>query len=752
MKKIIITSLSFIVIIGIAISVYLYKTSASDFFDYSGSISADTSADIVITRDRRGVPAIKVTDPSDIYYALGLVHAQDRLPEMEYYRTVAKGNGDSVIRGDEGKILSKMAFAMDFYGKADELLLNLKEPYKSHIEKYIKGINDARSRISYRKIMRSPEDDTPWTSRDCLAIYVLLEWTSSFLSNYELLLPIDSKKNHPALEDLIPKGVISVYSYKEADQIAGVKKIHSAIKNNVSSPGKGYALYTLKSFNRESSALVRYSADSDIFPLYYPVSVINKDTTAYAVSFAGLPFFNSVVSEKFSFSIFDASIDAMDFYFIPVIKKDNDEMYASEFDIKKFSNINLPPKYSGEKIRRTDYGPVISDIVSQKNDTSCVVLDKISIDEKNIVSRFNISLSNNINSALNAIASDTGYPKAVMLASGRDALKSMMGSIPVRSIRNNFFKNSFYAKRYLNLSYHKAYPKGELLYVSGIIHENDFNDLNEFIVYKYDEQYKLLKDLTVTDLTKIKMTEFVETNESKALSEFALQTMKLLENVPVTSAKLSRVYLSDWKGDFSADTIAPTIAYQIIFSMVSEVLNDDIGNDVSGILENPTLVYEKLPEFLDNGNSPIIDNTKTIEEIETIDKAFNSAFLKGMRVLHRSYGPEMGKWRWGRVANTEFRIPYVKKSSVFSGPSKSCYTEDAKYNGCVTYSAEKGMTFIPNSSVSILMAETTYWSTNFALSSNPRSQYYCTEISSSRLNPFDVRDTLYTFTIIPKNK
>ena len=60
---------------------------------YSGSVSLKgLNAEVEVIFDDYGIPHIYAENEEDVYYALGYVHAQDRLFQMEIMRRV--GGGD----------------------------------------------------------------------------------------------------------------------------------------------------------------------------------------------------------------------------------------------------------------------------------------------------------------------------------------------------------------------------------------------------------------------------------------------------------------------------------------------------------------------------------------------------------------------------------------------------------------------------------------------------------------------------------
>src|SRR5690606_14768806 len=58
---------------------------------------AGLQADVTVTRDERGVPYIEASSMEDAYRALGFVHAQDRLAQMEFMRRFGTGRLSEVL-------------------------------------------------------------------------------------------------------------------------------------------------------------------------------------------------------------------------------------------------------------------------------------------------------------------------------------------------------------------------------------------------------------------------------------------------------------------------------------------------------------------------------------------------------------------------------------------------------------------------------------------------------------------------------
>ena len=81
--------------------------------DYSGTqVVAGLSAPVEIVRDANAVPHIRASSELDAFFALGLVHAQDRLWQMELTRRAAQGRLSELF-GERTVALDRLVRTLD---------------------------------------------------------------------------------------------------------------------------------------------------------------------------------------------------------------------------------------------------------------------------------------------------------------------------------------------------------------------------------------------------------------------------------------------------------------------------------------------------------------------------------------------------------------------------------------------------------------------------------------------------------------
>lgn len=98
------------------------------------------SGQVEIRRDPRGVPYIYADNKSDLFFAQGYVHAQDRLWQMEINRRIANGQLSEVL-GSKALDTDRLSRTLGFARNARKDLQLIPKEMVSHLEAYCAGIN-----------------------------------------------------------------------------------------------------------------------------------------------------------------------------------------------------------------------------------------------------------------------------------------------------------------------------------------------------------------------------------------------------------------------------------------------------------------------------------------------------------------------------------------------------------------------------------------------------------------------------------
>jgi penicillin amidase len=146
---------------------------------------AGATAPVEIVRDRHGVPHIYAASEADAYFALGYVHAQDRLWQMEVDRRIGAGRLAELL-GKAAVNLDVLMRTYGLYDHAERGLANLDRETRSLLESYAAGVNSFLDRrrdswlptylrlpVEFAIFLLSPE---PWRPADSLVRLKVRAW------------------------------------------------------------------------------------------------------------------------------------------------------------------------------------------------------------------------------------------------------------------------------------------------------------------------------------------------------------------------------------------------------------------------------------------------------------------------------------------------------------------------------------------------------------------------------------------------
>ncbi|HOA07124.1 MAG TPA: penicillin acylase family protein, partial [Spirochaetota bacterium] len=234
---------------------------------YSGVIEGESSSQIIIERSEFGCPIVHVDNREDMFYALGFLHAQDRLPLMEYLRMLTD---DSISFDDDEKIseLKKIIRRTGLKHYASICSENISDSSKSLLDSYIKGINNYKNKFSYKKTASNDYSGNNWTNEDVIALFYLLEFSGRFINYRELSVAMPEEKKVWA-DELFGKENSVVYAQSDSEFVNGFRKISERLENAIGRYGEGFVYFS--SINSEKIYGLKLMSSSVIYPLWYPV-------------------------------------------------------------------------------------------------------------------------------------------------------------------------------------------------------------------------------------------------------------------------------------------------------------------------------------------------------------------------------------------------------------------------------------------------------------------------------------------------
>ena len=172
----------------------IYYLAAQSLPNYAQNLQfSQAQGSIEIIRDTANVPHIEAENDHDIFFALGFVHAQDRLWHMAMLRRTAQGRLSEVF-GARSLETDKLMRRLDLYSYAADSLQYQTAQAQAALSAYAAGVNARIEHINRAALGRGAPEmflfDSPfaaWQPIDSLALLKLIGFQQSGHLKEEIL-------------------------------------------------------------------------------------------------------------------------------------------------------------------------------------------------------------------------------------------------------------------------------------------------------------------------------------------------------------------------------------------------------------------------------------------------------------------------------------------------------------------------------------------------------------------------------------
>ncbi|MCJ9429167.1 penicillin acylase family protein [Kordiimonas marina] len=336
------------------------------------------TADITIARDSHDVPHIDAATDNDLYFAMGYVHAQDRLWQMEINRRIGHGRLAEVV-GKPGLGIDRYMRTLGFSRKAEAALKQMPADVVASLQAYADGVN---AYIKGHKGALPPEflltgdKPEPWKPVDTIVWQKLMWLDLSGNMRREIA-------RARLLTKLTPTQVQSIYPAYPGDKASALPDLASiyaktplkevaSIVGPEMPPGYGSNNWVISGDHTKSGKPL-LANDPHLTlttpSIWYLVRLHNRTTGAnlVGVSFPGTP---SVVlghNDHIAWGFTNTEPDCQDLFIEKLV--DGGKRYLTPHGPADFITHKEVIHVKGEKdvtltVRETRHGPVLSDALS----------------------------------------------------------------------------------------------------------------------------------------------------------------------------------------------------------------------------------------------------------------------------------------------------------------------------------------------------------------------------------------------------
>ena len=172
-------------VLSVAAAAWGGWTARRSFPQTSGTaVASGLDGPVDVVRDENGIAQIYADSASDLFFAQGYVHAQDRFYEMDFRRHVVAGRLAELV-GSDALDTDLYVRSLGWYDVAAQELALLEPSSRSYLQAYADGVNaylDGRTAselsLEYALLGLTGPDyaPEPWTPTDSLAWLKALAW------------------------------------------------------------------------------------------------------------------------------------------------------------------------------------------------------------------------------------------------------------------------------------------------------------------------------------------------------------------------------------------------------------------------------------------------------------------------------------------------------------------------------------------------------------------------------------------------
>lgn len=672
----------------------------------SGTLDVEhMTAPVSVRYDERGVPHIQAQNEADMYRALGYVHAQDRLFQMEMLRRLARGELAAVL-GPKLLESDRLFRTLGLAAHAERYVQTLdpQSPSTQALAAYLDGVNqyqDNHAAPLEFDLLGIPK--RPFTAQDTVAItgYLAYSFAAAFKTE-PVLTYIRDELGPEYLAPLLPEWNPLGATYRPkpnesearltppAPDWTGLSRVASASDEAMSAAGLGLFQGSnawVVSGQRTASGKPLLAGDPHIGfsvpAVWYEAHLSAPGFELYGHHLALNPFALLGHNNQFGWSLTLFENDDMDFVAETTAPQNPKLVWHQQqwvplqersetIRVKGAASVTL-------QLRSSPHGPIITDafkdVLSDDHAKRPVALWWTFLQTPNplLQAFYELNRANTRDSA-RAAASKIYAPGLNVLwaSSSGDIAWWAAAKLPQRPAGVNplFILDAQKGEAEKPGYYHFSFNPHEENPTRGYIVSANQQPNSAVPVPGYylpaDRAQRLdaqLSDAAVRwDMLN---TQKLQLDTSNAYGPRMLQILLPLLQTTTTDPT-DRAFLEPlekWDGSYTPDSVAATLFSQLRYELAVVTFGNELDEAQFASLLRSPLFDEALMRLAADANSPWWDNVDTKAK-ETRSDAVQLAWTQTLQHLRKLYGTSVVEWSWGRIHTLTHPHPLGQKKPL----------------------------------------------------------------------------------------
>jgi penicillin amidase len=634
----------------------------------SGEITlSGLEAPVTIQRDDRGVPTVRAQTSNDAYFALGLLHAQDRLFQMDAMRRLGAGRLAEVI-GPELLSTDRLMRTLGLYASAEAQVAAASPALKQALDAYSAGVNAYLG-----------NHEGAWPPEFYLLGYEPEAWRPADSLVWGRLMALDLSGNWQAevtnmrLRENLPPHLFDLLVRNPPVQAAQNRDGGSAWRQPINEASNSWVIGGALSASGAPVIANDPHLGLGLPATWYLARMETPEMIWTGATAPGLPFILIGTNYHVAWTFTTTHSDTQDLFEERVIA-DRPDHYESPNGPLPFEMRQEVFKIKGQDdatlvLRGTRHGPVVSDLdldETGKGSVLALAWTALLPDDRTPEALFAMNHARDA-AALEVALLDFHAPQQNIVYADSDGISGFVaaGRVPVR-------KQIFEASRVPAPGWSGDYdwtgllPFAELPQMRGgptdriVTANNDIRPTGyrPFITADWPDDTRaqqiraLLEQIGVGELKDFQSMQM--DNYSEPILAFARRWQDVAERNAPEIAEI----LAAWDGHVDRNLAAPLIATLWLDRTARHLLADEMNADFD---EWWFWQADRIDQVLADGKA--CDNTATAAK-ESCDDVLTVALTQTVADLTAAYGADPKAWKWGDSHRAHFRHPVFRNVPI----------------------------------------------------------------------------------------
>ncbi len=685
LKKILLVLLSIIVILAFALVGYgFYLKPIYEGEQKLKNIQKETT----VFFDDFGVPHIYANSQKDAMIALGYVHAQDRLWQMELMRRIAPGRLSEIFGSKALK--SDLFFAgLGIDENSEKAIAKIDKNSQTYqlALAYVDGINqyiaEGKTPVEFEILGIKKEK---FTVKDVYNTFGYMAFSFAMAQKTDpLITDIRDNLGSDYLKDFCLDGSLSTTQIKifegKAIEYNEISKSMASVLNNSPVPQFIGSNSWVIAPNKTKNGKVIFANDPHIgFSqpcTWYEAHIFVPNYEMYGYYLAGTPFPLLGHNRDYAYGLTMFENDDVDLY-QEAENPNNKNQYqtAKGFQDYKIRKETIKVKDSSEvvlKIRETQHGPIMNDLLNEINGVKPIAMSWIFTQQNNQIleALYTISHSKNLKDFRKGVSLIAAPGLNIMYGDAKGNIawntSGMLYKLD-KSVNPNFILNGANGiddkKEFLDFSKnpHAINPIWNYVYSAN----NQPEAVEGYLYPGYylpEDRAKRISGLLEpkNNWTKKDVGQMMNDNTSSVATSIVSDLILTLNNQSLSANENQALsILKKWNGSNNLKDLAPTIYNKLIYSYLKNTFQDELGEDDFKLLLTTNCIKQIIAPQIKNENSVWWDNVNTKSKKETRVEILNKSFHEAIKALENQLGKEVNSWTWNRVHTLEHQHPLGK--------------------------------------------------------------------------------------------